>query len=429
MKSNQFSLLLLVLALGNCLSAQTGWVPELLKGPGPIGIIDTSESTNGIVIIPETADRKIRRWFVKYTKLVAPNGQPIHILAQDQWSDAQIVRARKVLEHILTDYPGSRFGSNKAQIANAMTKRRACLVLFNDEPSLERAFRGSFGDLELGCQDLRANECPVEGERDYLAHDTRDAAFEEILHFVHDYGIRPVIPKYDELIHQANLAAAERGIWTAWPADEPENHRNEYIAAIYDNYLDLWAERPLRYEGVPIEDGMLPVGASHFGAYAANSREKLLKLDPLGYQLIEDFFPPYLNYEVVLPSDFVGTFFMCVEADLRYTKSSQHLLNVSLSGDLPSSIIANDWPNNLHGNAGDNQLTGGAGNDVLNGGAGHDQANFAGKFSEYKILRTNAQLTVIDLHSGRDGVDTLSNIESLRFADQLVELSRFSVAE
>ena len=130
--------------------------------------------------------RCFRQVFVKYTKLIAPNGKPIHFLAQDGWSDHRILKARNVMQHVLTDVPGTRFGADKSVIANSMADRKATMVLFNTEPDLREAFENTdLGEADLSMQDLRANECPVEGDDDYMAHRTRDASFEENIHLVH----------------------------------------------------------------------------------------------------------------------------------------------------------------------------------------------------------------------------------------------------
>ena len=100
-----------------------------------------------------------------------------------------------MLEHILTDYPGSAYGDDKTAVANAMSDRKATMVFFNTEPDLEAAMRGGLaGATDLSMQDLRANESPAVGDADYMAHVTRDAAYEEIWHLVHDYGIKPRFP-------------------------------------------------------------------------------------------------------------------------------------------------------------------------------------------------------------------------------------------
>lgn len=407
-------------------SGDRPWVPEIPGGVDPIGSIDTSTAADGIVPLPETVDAEIRRWFGRYTKVVAPNGKPIHILAEDGWRRDQILRARKVLEHILTSAPGTRLGADKTAVANAMSDRRATLVLFDDVDSMERAFRGGLHRLELGFQDLRANECPVEGDPDYLRHETRDAAFEEVLHLVHDYGLRPALPEYDEALHRANLALAARGLWQGWPEEEPENHRNEYFAAAYDNYLDLWALEPLRYEGEPLSDDDIPDGTSHFGVFGANSREKLHRVDPVAYELIEDFFPPYITYTAELPETFTGTFHMRLVDDLRYTRKSRHLRSVSLTGDRNADVKGNAWDNTIHGNSGMNVLEGGAGADILCGGGepdllrgddGRDIAVYSGGAEEYEVKVGLESITVRDKREGRDGIDVLIGIEVLRFAD------------
>ncbi|MFT5049725.1 MAG: hypothetical protein ACI8QZ_001118 [Chlamydiales bacterium] len=406
-------------------TTEEAWVPSIPRGDDPIGDIDVSGAPAGIVPLPVSVDGRIRDVFTRYTRVVAPNGKPIHILAQGGWRTEQIARARRVLEHILTDVPGTRCGADKAPVANAMADRRATLALFDDVRALERAFDSGLDQVELGFQDLRANECPVEGDPDYLRHDTRDAAFEEILHLVHDYGIRPAHPEYDERLHRANLAAAARGLWEGWPVDEPANHRNEYFAAAYDNYLDLWALTPLRYEGEVLEPGAVPAGMSHFGAFGANSRASLRRVDPAAHALIEEFFPPYLTYTPELPPDFEGVFSMRLDPEQRYTYKSQHLAHVTLTGTHDARILGNARSNRLTGNAGHNQLEGGAGDDTLRGGPGNDRliggpgqdvALYAGNASEYRIEVRGGSVVIADGRACRDGKDTLSGVERVRFA-------------
>ena len=119
--------------------------------------------------LPDTVAKPLHQTFDRYTRVLAPNGRPIHILAQSGWNEDQIVHARKVLEHMLTDVPGVKYG-RRAEVANAMAERRATLVLFDDEPAMERAFRGRLGRLRLGMQDLRANECPPIGSPDSVSY-------------------------------------------------------------------------------------------------------------------------------------------------------------------------------------------------------------------------------------------------------------------
>ena len=383
--------------------------------------IDISGSPNGIVLLPETVPQVFRDVFVRYTKVVAPNGKPINILAQDGWSEARILKARNVLEHILTDVPGTLYGSDKSVVANTMADNRATLTLFNTEPDMREAFRGPLRRVDLGMQDLRANECPVEGHPDYMAHRTRDASFEEVLHMVHDYGIKPALPEMQVDLIRITDAAIEGELWQSGQ-DDRENEPNEYFAAIYDNYLDLWTVPPTVYEGRDIEEGRIPEGTSHFGIYRARGRKGLRERDPQGLAILQEFFQPYLTYTPELPPDFTGIFSIELDPGLRYTAKSQHLKDVTLTGAGDAELVGNGWDNIFTGNAGANTLRGNGGKDLLDGGAGIDTAVYAGNEREYEIVREGELVRVIDTRGSRDGADVLISVERLVFADGTVEL-------
>ncbi len=384
--------------------------------------IDISASPNGIVELPEDVPSVIRDIFTKYTKILAPNGKPIHMLAQAGWTDNQIKKARNILQFILIDYPGSEYGSDKSMIANAMADRKATMVFFNTEPDLHEAMRGPLGrGTDLSMQDLRGNENPAEGMKDYMNHITRDASFEEIWHLVHDNGIKVTRPAMIAEMQKANDAAAEKG-WRAWPDDEPQEHANEYVGVLIDNYYDLWTVRPKKYEGRDISPKDVPEGYSHFGRYFAGSRERMKELDSDGYALIQKFFPPYLTYTPELPEYFEGTFSLKFDESLVYTYKSQHLVNVNLTGNNNSSLIGNGFDNSLTGNAGNNIFEGRGGNDTMDGGIGTDTAVFSGIYTEYKITEAEGTFIVEDNQQQRDGSDTLKNIEILRFSDKEIIL-------
>ena len=379
--------------------------------------IEVLSSGRGVVPLPETVHSYLRKTFDRYARVVTPSGRPIHILAQPSWSEDQIVHVRKVLEHLLTNAPGTAYGADKSPVADAMAERRATMCLFTDIDAMETAFDGALGDLELAIQDLRANECTPPGSPDYLKHGTRDATYEEVLHLVHDYGFRPALPEYDALLQKANAAAAAAGLWDAWPEDEPDSHRNEYIAAVYDNYLDLWTVAPTIYEGEVLEPDDVPTGTSHFGAYRAGSRAKLSELDPEGLALAKMFFPPALTFTAELPIDFKGTFHINRLPELRYTAKSQHLRHVRLRGEHNASLVGNDYANTLSGNDGDNVLQGSGGDDRLRGGGGNDVAVFRGARKEYDLRTEAGQTYVVDTVPERDGSDQLRDVERLRFSD------------
>lgn len=93
--------------------------------------------------------------------------------------------------------------------------------------------------------------------------------------------------------------------------------------------------------------------------------------------------------------------------------------NVTLAGtDITGTLIGNTGNNGLTGSGGNDTFTGGQGNDNINGGAGTDTAIYTGTFAQYTVAVNNTgNGTVTDNTAGRDGTDTLTSIEFLRFSD------------
>ncbi|MGH6946456.1 MAG: type I secretion C-terminal target domain-containing protein [Kiloniellales bacterium] len=101
--------------------------------------------------------------------------------------------------------------------------------------------------------------------------------------------------------------------------------------------------------------------------------------------------------------------------------------------ELDNTIAGNGGDNELSGLAGDDTLVGGAGKDTLTGGAGDDLldggtgqidlAVFSGDVSEYVISYLgNGEIQVADTVAGRDGTDTLADIEFTSFNGAVTEL-------
>jgi hypothetical protein len=99
------------------------------------------------------------------------------------------------------------------------------------------------------------------------------------------------------------------------------------------------------------------------------------------------------------------------------TANVENLLGAATTGQTLSGNAAN---NVITGNAGNDILNGGGGNDTLDGGAGGDTTVFSGNFADYLINYDYAtqKFVVTDQRSGSpDGIDTISNVDFLRFAD------------
>ena len=85
------------------------------------------------------------------------------------------------------------------------------------------------------------------------------------------------------------------------------------------------------------------------------------------------------------------------------------------AGDRLSGAGGDD---SLFGAGGDDVLIGGAGNDALNGGGGQDTAQLSGLQADYTIESLGGdRYRVTDNTAGRDGIDTLTGVEQLRFAN------------
>ncbi len=361
------------------------------------------ESTKslGIEKVPASMGYDYVFYFHRYTKIVAPNGKPIHIVAQNRISDEQMVRARGVLQHYLNDIPGSVYGANKSVVANKMADNGAILLLLNGS---------DYGFVPVEGQPLYEEEIQVEGHQWYINQDFenhRDATFEEILHLVHDYGIGVdganslpgALPEFQFEIRTAQQNALMNNLWGIDAEDwinelSIENSLSqEYLASLIDVYYGLW--------------GAWQESSTHgmHGLYVSKTRDEISNEDPVGDHLMNNtFFHPYLTYNARIDADFKGTFSLFFDEEIPYTHHSQYLKNITLTGTNDSNVRVNNFDNDITGNFGINTVV------------------FSGSYSEYTIYQDGSELTVIDIQHDRDGKNTLRDIERLKFDDQEVEL-------
>ena len=122
------SLLYLQAKLNDEVSVNADKSEEQIKVARILANLSIDQSANGIILLPEQVPPIIRNVFNRYTRITAPNGKPIHLLAQAGWIGDQILKARNVLQHLLMDHPGSVYGSNKTAVANAMADNNAAKV-------------------------------------------------------------------------------------------------------------------------------------------------------------------------------------------------------------------------------------------------------------------------------------------------------------
>ena len=355
-------------------------------------------------IIPNSLGKEYSNNFNRYTNVVTPNGGKIHIVAQSNLTDEQIVRARSTLEHFLENYPGSKYGSDKSELANKMSENGAILTLLNGQDD-------GNNPVEVNGQALFENEIQVEGHPWYINQEYnnhRDATYEEILHLVHDYGIGidghnsfpGAMPEYQSEIREAQKIALSNNLWgidaERWINEliDENSLTQEYLAALIDSYYGLW--------------GAWTDSNTHgmWGIYVAKTRDEILTEDPIGAEIMNNkFFHPHLTYNARIDSSFNGNFSLRFDSSKPYTNHSQYLKDITLLGSNDISVSINPLDNNITGNQGINTVI------------------FSGNSSEYIINISDNKASVIDKISDRDGINILKNIEKLEFKDQTIELN------
>ncbi len=317
------------------------------------------------------------------------------------------MRSYNILSFYLSDVPGSKYGKRKAAVANQMANSGAVLVMAGGADGASPIKTSA-----LAGQPLYQLEFPAAGTKAYLEsdYDQRDAGFEEIFHMVHDNGIgtkyTPGVLKstYQSDITKAMENAYAKGIWKPDRATYDEwkkegSLEQEYIASVIDSYYGYWGAWTGGTGGM-------------WGLYKPKTRADVKRLDPQGAKIVEDFLAKDLTYMARIDPNFKGTFKMAFDASAPYTHKSQYLNNARLLGSNDANLIGNDRDNILMGNAGRNTIDGRGGMDVV-------QYTELSKFYE---IRNEAAKTIVSSLRRPNDVDTLINVEIIRFPDKDVKI-------
>jgi serralysin len=86
---------------------------------------------------------------------------------------------------------------------------------------------------------------------------------------------------------------------------------------------------------------------------------------------------------------------------------------------IANNLVGNAGADALNGMDGDDTLDGGAGNDTLDGGNGMDTVLVHAARAGFSIVKSGSGFTVTD-NSNAQGIDTLTNVERMRFDDKAV---------
>ncbi|MFZ6678438.1 M57 family metalloprotease [Undibacterium sp. Tian12W] len=111
----------------------------------------------------------------------------------------------------------------------------------------------------------------------------------------------------------------------------------------------------------------------------------------------------------------------------RIANGDAAINNLSIAFDATiENIIGTAFNDKLTGNAASNLFRGGGGDDVIDGGAGMDTAQYSGLRSAFTVTGSGSGFSVAKPNS--QGMDTLSNVERLKFADLSVSLDIDGIA-
>ena len=116
-----------------------------------------------------------------------------------------------------------------------------------------------------------------------------------------------------------------------------------------------------------------------------------------------------------------GTYYLGVEsANGPYLGTGTYLVSAS---SLSSTGTGTSGPDTMTGTSGDDVFRGNGGNDSINGMAGNDTAVFSGNRASYRLADNGPGVTVTDTRAGNDGIDSITAVERLSFADMSVNLA------
>ena len=97
------------------------------------------------------------------------------------------------------------------------------------------------------------------------------------------------------------------------------------------------------------------------------------------------------------------------------------LLYKGNTASLIENVICGNGNDQVTGNAANNTFTGNGGNDTFYGSSGSDTCVYSGVSTSYTYTQTGTATWIVDSH-GAEGIDTLTGIEYLKFADTVIQI-------
>src|SRR5690554_575364 len=259
-----------LIALLVACDVKEGRNPELIEGfPPLVQLVDTPD------IMAPPAHLKLDPFYEKYMNV---NG--IHVISSWRVPDS-CFHAAYITVKALTDML-------PADVLESMTSRDTRIgimaryegttdipehaYLVNDTTlNWDVRARGLGGSLELPL-----TTCAEENILAYQIdkYHVEDILIHEFAHTIHDVGISPVYPDFNDRLQQALDAAIEKGKWV-----------NTYAAT---NIWEYWAEGVQNWFNVNAEVENQQGDGKH---NRVNTREEMRRYDPALYEIVAEFFP------------------------------------------------------------------------------------------------------------------------------------------
>ena len=244
-------------------------------------------STNDCSVISNTTGDLLVKG-IKQRTCVEAHGYKIPLLIEDKAvnnSEAKVAHVKNIMQYYLDSFP--------AEVTKAIYDSKAAMAFFYDEDWADGPNRdaGEYLDENYRFQDLFATETTdtTTGENKPDLAMKRDAAFEEIIHFVHDYGVMNLAvqspsskwgvmqKELDELNEKAILSGSyfpNGQDSTIVEADlDAESYDQEYLA------YSLYAYYDLNFKGYNAQE----LSSATFAELQAN--------DPAMVKFMEQYFP------------------------------------------------------------------------------------------------------------------------------------------
>lgn len=349
-------------------------------------------------------------YYEKYIAYTAPNKKNIYIVATKDITDTQLLYAYS----ILTNYLIADNDYDMEKLANSIADSGSYIVMAGGEDG-----NSPVPFFALNGQPLYYAEVAAPGSTWFMENDYthRDATFEEILHFTHDYGIGTssnpgVFPIFSEKVKTAtyNSLPTDKTLWGVeglWARQTNEQTQKEwllelekegsleqeYLASVIDSFYGLWEA----YDEA--EGGM-------WGMYVAKGREDIYIEDPHGSSLLT-YFNEYISSMITLDESLSGDFHLSLDENLPYTYKTQYYKNIRLSGSNNTNIYGNDQDNVFIGNQGDN---------IIDGITGNNTVQYEDVYESYNVDIQEDRIIIKNINTG--STDTLYNINRIQFMDK-----------